>query len=843
MSLRNLDSQSPLRSQSNVPQIQLNGSAQLKNSQLSDETYSLNDDLSERSKNRDQMRDSISLRRSSFDSTFNATLIGTHTVKHGIDYSPLVDNSIYEIVLNTRFKRWLKHPSVEDIPPVTLPRSEVKNDWESYVEQYANLIQDEYKVYQKTNNISTLRRMSTIRNVDDSTDEFTGLKKAGNAFNEVPAFYFEKDFKLDDPSFFRRIIEDFELDTILLLNGEDSLRTSSYEDVQAKLNFYLDTVETLLVSDISKSTHKFFDALEDVDKIKKHAEDTVRELDAVSKDLTFICDSKIRNRIDVLKNLIRRKNVEKLQQGLLQVNLILDKCKDCKQSNADGTPEKTLKLLRGIEALILGDNSNECVDEWTSQWPYKLKDVSHLPALKSKREFLETLKIELGGYYSLQLSNLLLDDLREYALSQPKNDTITKLQKRKDKSKAHLVIETSLRDSLKHYVDQLVDCGELVQAFKMFEEKFITELKGIIKTNLPRERESSDQVSQGTSGGSKLSKLIQDQSYNEFEEMLISIFAKEIEVLRRLTRHQKLLLDISLNELEFTSDQSEKMIIDLDIRKSINEGIRIIQLRMGKIISVRRDINISLRFDEFVRFYQICLLFMKECESISGEFLTKYLSDVVGVQIDAYLKSLQNQSINVIKQKVEQDKWTPYIVEPQLQKDVNNIVSCIDVENSSLSKTADLTIPCSQQTDSPPPEDKRAGHKKSVVVGDKTFVASESLVVAINTIKTLLVLAINLPSQYSRACEKQLVDFIKYFNAKAIESVTSSLTDKPITKTDKNLSIMAESLDCLAEIILILQELFQKISGSNPDRYQTVWKQLQQSSEKLFQTMSLPPPV
>lgn len=843
---RLLGSETPALSLTPDSRTQLSRSPLLVPSHASDDASSLNDDLSVLSRNRDQIRDSMSMRRSSFDSTFNSFSTTMHTQKHGLDYSPLVDNSIYEIVMNTRFKRWLRHPTTEDIPPVVLSKNDIKDKWDKDINQYRDDIKDEYRVYQSTNNISKLNRMEQMRSIDHDKTALGLQNTKAKAFEEIPEFYFDKEFKLDHPNFFRMLLRDFEFDANQLLNDDDKVRNDSYEELQGRLAFYLDTVEGLLVSEISKSIQSFFDALEDVDKIKENATETINELDSAAEALERINGDKISKRIEMIKDLIRRKNVEKLQQGILQVKLAKEKCEECKEIYQEEKLQECLKLVKAVENLINGDNDDPTVNDWTSQWPYKLTNISSFSSLQGIIDMLNNLKVDIGGSYSLSLVTVLLEDLRTYSKSQSKNDTIIKLQSRKDKNKPHLKIDETFRKQIKENLIQLIDCDQLVPAVKLYEDKFIAELKSVIKVNLPHERQTPEESKDGSkptaANGSRLSKLIQEQSSQEFQSMLVNIFTSEIELLKRLTRHQKMLLDISLSELPTTAEQSDKMIIDLDIRKSVNEGIRIVQLRMGKIISVRRDITCTLRFDHFLQFYEICMLFMRECESISGEFLTKYLSDVLNLQIDTYLKSLQNLNIRVLKQKIDVERWTPFIVEPELQKDVNDIVSCIDIDPSNWTRFIELNKP-SPLDETKDEKQSSTGHKKSVVLGDKTFVASEALILAIKMIKTLLVLASNFPSQYARHCERQLSDVLKFFNTKAIESISSSLTDRLSTKTDKNLNIMAESLDCLAEITLLLQGYFQRTLGSKTDKYENIWKQLQQSSEKLFQTNNIPPPV
>lgn len=859
------------------------------------DTTSLNDDLASisginRLPNSSRMSiDSYSLRPS-----FDSSITGRHNRSFGFDneihsgsveFSPLGNNSIYEIVMNTRRRNWLTYPTVNDIPPVVLSTTAIDPSWKKVVYNYVNGIKQESSIFESTNNLRSMTRMEQLKQLekfenstpDAISDEFNiggqnnfGQLESQKELEEVPSFYFEKDFQLDNPRTFHRVIDEIDLHLNKLSLDDQPQREDAYVDLKDKLNYYLDAVEGLLVGEISKSSHKFFHALRDVDSIQQKAKSTVAEIDKLAETIDYIDREKIQKRIAILQKIFKRKNVQRLEQGFLQVKQVLIRTQECRQQYENEKYEECLDLIHSIDYLIKGDDSTDpMIQSWVSEWPYKLIDLKSVPALTETREFLTNMRIEIGGKFSLKLCDILLEDLKKYCASVSSNETLSRLQNM-TRDKRFLKTNPDLDSSVTILIHQLCRCDELASAFSLYQDKFIAQVKSIIKTNLPRERNqlsSDSQYSvdlpsqQAVSGGSKVSRLIKEQTPVEFQEMLVNTFTHTSEALRRLYRHQKLLLDVSLSEItsnKQSPSNGQDMISQLDIRTGINESIRIVQLRMGKIIVVRRDSTSSLRFDHFLKLYSICVLFIQECEAISGEFLTKYLSDALAGQIKNYMFSLKTKNTRTIQNKIESENWTPYIVNSSVQKDVNDIVSSMDLDPLDWVKYSDLV---NQETDGNPIDESNSdtetsnesrannmGHRKSVVVGDKTFVASDSLLYCIGIIKELLILSTNLPVMYLSEFEKMSYDLLKSFNAFAMGSATQN--GRPLSKSGKNLSIMGESIDCLAELILIVQRYYRRLSSFSRDftpidqaSYTQLSQQYQASAEKIYLANAPPPPI
>ncbi|CCD22736.1 Vps54p NDAI_0A05810 [Naumovozyma dairenensis CBS 421] len=870
-----------------------------------DDTGSLNDDLLSVHGSTTQMTrpsiDSASIRRS-FESSHisrsnnlnNYLLFDTGSHSGSMDYSPLGNNSIFEIVMNTRRKNWLNYPTVIDIPPVTLSRNELDSNWKNLIKSYVGEIKDEYEAFENSNSLRNMNRLEQLKQLKDqenneksnedlTSETFDSATTNGDAASykqndnglrdlaQVPDFFFERDFHLDNQRTFHHVLGDIDLSLNRLTMDDQKVRDDAYIELREQLSNYLDTVENLLVNEISKSSNKFFRALSEVDDIERKANDTIVELDELMKTLNIIDKEKLQTKIENLQLLFKRKNVEKLEQSILQIKLVLNKTEECKELYRQDEYDSCLNMIKSIDNLIKGDDAEDStVQAWTNNWPYKLIHLKTVPALSETREYLTNMKIEIGGKFSVHLTDLLLKDLRSYSEAISVEEALDALQNGSTQKK-HLEFDEKFQTLLTNIIHELNRCEELASSFQLYQDKFIVELKAIIKSYLPNESSATPVLSRSTqdllqaqpplqqtntSGGSKLSRLIKEQTPVEFQEMLVATFTHANQALKRLYGHQKILLDLSLkeiNSIDRSSENQHNMITQLDIRSGINEGIRIIQLRMGKIIAVRREMTSALRYDHFLHLYSIVVLFIQECETLSGEFLTKYLSDVLAVQLKNYIAGRESKNSKRLQKKIDVEKWVPYIVDSSVQKNVNDIVSSIDMDPIDWISILDLTQErkkaSEEEEGSKQDKDDRkvTGHRKSVVVGDKTFVASASLLTAIDIIKELLILSTNIPSTYLPNCEKLCFNILKVFNTATMSSITEQ--GKPLSKTGKNLSIIGESLDCLAEFVNMVQLFYQRYSDTykdfipyDPSHYAELIAMYRTSSERLYMAHA-PPPV
>lgn len=693
--------------------------------------------------------------------------------------SPLGPNSIFELVADVdkrpstlspnvgrRKKLSILGPTQKDIPPIQL--SKVEKAPKELFTEYLTQVGKEYERYNANRKLTASTLQSLTQSVGANGDM---LEPEKDALDTIPQVFFAEQFNLDDPRIFKLVTEGVPV-------------ASMNESLQEKISWYLDTIEIHLVNEISKSSGSFFDALNDLKEISETNSKTVRLINELKRQLQVVKDHKIAHNLERAKLQRQRENVAKLEQGLVQVTEVVLQTDSAERLLHQSEYDQCLDKVDYVESLIRGQAD--------SKLPYPLIDLRGVQGLAQHRERLHGLRSMAGQSYSKIFGDFLLTDLRAHYEDIQYPDSLGRLIKGTGYTKQ---VEDSFRDKLTDYIIGLVRSNEIAAAFKNYEEAVISEMKNIVRVFLPNEdrAEVKDSVSSQSSATNRppsLSALIKVMKPREFEVMLIKIFTTVSEGLRRLTVHQKLLMDLALTYL---SEDQSSLITQLDIRGSITKSIEIIQIRMGKIIAVRKDLTSTLRYDYFLRFYYINSKFLEECENISGSTF-KYLPDILAQQIKSFNSSFQHTNLKRVSQALEIEEWKPIIVAPDMQQFVNKITEGhkLDTEKPwrrELSHLDDIA-PNDQKED-------KSSHKRSIVVGDKTFVASQSLLTTLTIIEDVLVLRENF-NQLSTVYEGNMVELVEYYKSRALQGVKKP--DGTVDK-DKNISIVNESLDCLSELL------------------------------------------
>ena len=117
-----------------------------------------------------------------------------------------------------------------------------------------------------------------------------------------------------------------------------------------------------------------------------------------------------------------------------------------------------------------------------------------MPAFIHLQNDLATLKRECSKGYIDGFVELLVEDLRLHFNNVPVKDTLNRIYVNKDKTKkynsnpintTYLNFDETTKATLREFVSNLAKAGSLSQAYSNYQSKFITEIKDIIKQNLP----------------------------------------------------------------------------------------------------------------------------------------------------------------------------------------------------------------------------------------------------------------------------------------------------------------------------------------------------------------------
>ncbi|KAI5957440.1 hypothetical protein KGF57_003134 [Candida theae] len=568
-------------------------------------------------------------------------------------YSPLGPNSIYELTVGSDQARSRKNkaprnsvklnggttlvsnlntPTSHDIPQVQLERLKKKVSNRSIETRYVDDIIDEYKKFEESYKALTEESLRKLSNSNTSTaSAFSSVEHidSSNSLSNVPEVFLDPDFKLDDPRTFKKVLEN----TNLKLEEDHIINDTS---LQEKFSNYLDIVEINLISEIEKSSDSFFDAIGDIEKIQSKSENCVQDFNKLTSKLESLEKNQAKQGLKILESMLRKQNVEMLERTTVQLQYITITFQLANISFRENNYFKCLNEIVATEALITGVEFANVEDpEIRRVYPkIEVSNLSNVPALIHLRNDLHSLKTDCSKKFTDDFVELLLGDIKSHYQSVPSRDTLNRMYSKMDGSRkyatnpintSYLNIEGGFKQKLREYVEYLGKAGQLINAYAVYQNQFIGEIKNIIKQNLPTQQKPEDYSQTSTqstpgpneneSKSNALSANIKILTPKEFESMLAQTFAQLSECLRRLSVHQKLLLDVALSSVS-----SDVNIMSLDITKAIHKAIELTQIRLMKVLNVRQDQISDLPLTLYLRLYSITSAYLSECEQINPAF-------------------------------------------------------------------------------------------------------------------------------------------------------------------------------------------------------------------------------
>lgn len=694
--------------------------------QSTDSTMQLNDDLASlsdfsSSAPKKAAESVFSSMRSSIDGS--ASIINAFNIlKQGLAVDedatsnsshPLGPNSIFGLTVGSDISRLRMHrglksqvtvnggksivsslikPSKEDIPQILL--TSLKNKVTS-TELTNMLVKDtisEYKSFElgyKSLTEDMLSKLSELADLKLSSVPEIPIEVETDV-DQIPAVFEDSDFRLDDPRIFRQVIENKRLLPSDDLGEDTSVHIANDTNVQERLSQYLDAVEVQLIQEISRKSDSFFNTLGEIEAVETKSKLSSDKLTEIKQKLGDIEEGQAMAGSNILDLLDERKSVNHLESSVLQIRAILSRYADARIHYKQLDNFNCLQDIFVIEDLISGTEFDDHEDsEAIHSYPkfqYPLVDLLKLPALATVQQELQDLKLSCALDYGEQFVQLLLEDLRSHYKSVPSQDTLNRIyvavnrpqgSQETPSNKTYMDVSPHLKKQLEAFIQNLSKSGFITKAFSEFQNRSISEVKAIIRSNLPSGKlyavsdgslSTKDKLSvsendalqseASTSTNVSLSVNIKNLSTDEFAAMMTTIYVNLSECFRRLTIHQKLLLDLSLTSLSPSLFQSID-VMSLDITTSINKAIELSQIRLVKILNVRLEQIGDLSADQYLRLFLISSAYLLECESINpgfvstsaGSSLTEWVKNHVGYFVHRFhSKSVKDLAINCDKE-------------------------------------------------------------------------------------------------------------------------------------------------------------------------------------------------
>lgn len=701
-------------------------------------------------------------------------------------------NSVYETIMNTHNRDWFQRPASYEVPQVKLVHGEnmdfMKTDaWRTELKGYLSVVTPLFEQYEELN----AAEEDYINNVDE----------------EIPFIFKDPNFNLEDRYYMDQVTS--------LVEAEKGNKA-----LIRRMKQYLKKVDGSLKDYILENKGKF-------ESIGTEIHDIEHKL----KSFEHLVKSKIDSNKNVLETVVvkdaalinmelRLKNVCKLEKSLLGIDYLIKAtshlCSDyiaASEKTADPLPFSALKdfMIKTTEL------EKELIENSLFE---------SIAFLSQKKDILLNLKLEIGGKILLQFVKILEDDLENYmGKGFADNETILLIMDA-ETNWPPLKFDAKFKLLLKDYIENLSSSDSLINAYQMYCDKIINKCRDLVKQNLPKPNENETVVL-------KMSQLIRNMTTRDFNSLVQFVFSKSLIYFKRLYEQQKLLLDLGINALD-SSKLDANMFLKLDIRSGINESIRIVQLRMSKIINCRSDIHAKLDSVSFLKVRLNMCNFSRQCEQLTGEILTLNLNDVIVVHTEEYQKLLCERLNSRMKNFIQQEEdWLPFAVEDRIQRYVNDIfLSSEIIPNDWLVTMVDRN---ESEIESP----AISSSKKSIIVNEKTFVASKTLIEVIQIIREVMIVTYNLPVKYCQSLENGLVKILGEFDKFALVNLISNpsilnthlssissivplnnnnninVNSMIFKNKEKNYTILSEAIECLRELLPQIQQFFNNRDKQN----------------------------
>lgn len=768
----------------------------------------------------------------------------------------------------------LTKPSTRDIPPIQLQPLKQKVSNDTFTKELINDVSDEYKAFELSYNPLTADVLSDFSKLyneaEDSNSE--AVSEEGNNDYDIPEVFEDPNFRLDDPRVFRQVMQHSKI--LQDSESSESNQLVNNSEVQDKLLQYLDTVEMQLITEISKTSDSFFTTLGDIKEIKSQSKNCVKKLSTISSKLSAVENSQSKVGLEILNLLDEARSVSHLETSLLQLKEVLKGIDETCTAFEEGKNLECLEKIIVTENLIEGVEYEDYPDPDTiSNYPrfkHPLVNMIQLPAIQNGRNKLSELKSSCSRGYINEFLELLIENLRSHYRSVPTRDTINRIYAASDRArkydqsslnKSFMTISQETKDSLRVFIQNLTKSGNLVEAFSRYQESIITEVKTIIRYGLPMEghAEINNRIqavaidSQGSSNTSEidislsqenknvtggvdskrgtLSGNIKTLSNSAFDDMMATIFARLSECLRRLTSHQKLLLDLSLTSL--SNEDSQKVdVMSLDITGAINKAIEITQVRIVKVLNVRLEQLGDLSINEYLKLFLLSSAYLLECESINPGFnssdLGRSFNEWLRNHVGYFLHRFHSNSVKNLANACDKETWKEYTGEEiyVAQRSLDEIISYSEFvrtgEGFDGSKWSDSMLDIYQGEVKAEPENGTGTNTESknsetkIEVSGTSFFIPHLIIDIIKTTGDYIILSRIFGYRASNIMQN-LLTYLKVSNSRvslAILNAGATRTAGLKHITTKHLALCIQTVDFLGVYSTIIQEIFRPVTDT-----------------------------
>lgn len=686
-------------------------------------------------------------------------------------------------------------PTIKDIEQVKLPS--IARVSQAKYNEYLQEVQHEYRQY------CHLRKGGSAENLG-----------VDSSLESVPSAFFEPDFRLDNQRIF---------DTVT----EHKTDVATYNILQEKLSFYIDTVEVNLIEEISKSSDSFFTAIGELKQIHSDTESAVDVVRGLRTQMQQLDQIHVERGLQMVQLQQQYAQVEELENGVSQLQQVVQLFQEAERlsDEPDGNLLPCLELVDSTDALIHGDS--EYLASTAVKMSTPIANLSSLTGLKPLRDSLLSLRVKVGHKIGKQFTTVLIDDLQAHGAAVPTGETIVRLMQQFNRQRnrpsapetvntAYNDVDPALRSKLASLLNQLLRAGQVQDAFKAYQDAIADYSRRLIKQHLPSSDTNS--LSSGLSGvsgvsgsssassrserGMALAGKLRALSAPDFENTLAEIYASLSEFVRRLLTHQKLLLDLISSQPALLEQCGE---LAFSLRQVISGTVDKQLAYMTKIVNARREQTANLSRDLFLNFYALNGIFVRECEMSVGNVSGPLQITLVG-HLKQFLQNMFSRADSMLLSELEKDKWKDTEISAEIQQKVDDIVASATQDPP---KWKDLLF--SQLLGNPAPVPAKDGRvrPKNVFVEAASFIIPSGSTHLVNGLVDFLQLVPIFPAQTPELVDV-MTNLIKRYNVSANELILQAGATRSAAKlahiSAKNLALVSQSLGFIVALIPYMRE-------------------------------------
>lgn len=720
-------------------------------------------------------------------------------------------------------------------------------------------------------------------------------KRAAHAttpLSTIPSVYFEADFHLENPRTFDVVSERSEVvrpapgspderrgPPGITTGPRKALATNAI--LQEKLSWYMDTIEVHLISSISTASTSFFAALGSLRELHTEAAESVQRIKALRKELATIDEEMALGSLNIVNKKRRRENLKQLNDAVQQLKQIVDSLANCEALVDEGEVEKALNAIDGLEKLIAGA-------ETSVSGKFRLRDLRGAIALKGVSNDLDVLRQRIGKVYETRFLNALIGDLRHHIECVSSADTLQRWSSASQRSRGghsrepsayptYLVMGDEFRSMLLSSLSGLHRARHTTPATTAYRESVLREVRNIIRRPLPasNDDDADSIMSASTVGGGKqktqqerssiLARNLRALDPEDAEDLLKKTYIGVGETLRRLGTQVKVLLDVTstigdpssglrspprspnmaamdgrlqpASRTASTRDIQEEIHQTLDMSNLLGQAVDIAQDKIVRVLRVRSEQSTHLSVGNFLRYFNLNLLFANECEAVSGRSGTA-LKNVVNGHIKDFVQQLSESERQSLATGMEADPWNAKDFSETDTEELSRILSASTQDagawssgskiwlpppesSKDIASTQGLSVPTVFQTNSnsgasTPSAIPSKSTTRSAVIESESFILPVSAILCLHGLSSFLHLNTGIPSMTSEIATS-ILSYLTLFNSRCTQLIlgagaTRSAGLKNITT--KHLALAAQALSFISTLIPHVREFVRRHAGS-----------------------------